>query len=71
MFYSQIFLLIFQMKSTTYHQLSKSNTVFIKYNMLIGIENLGMADCNKYYVSFNTKMLCNATTRGKNSYLSI
>ena len=41
------------MKITTYHQLSKVNTTFIKYNLLLGLENLGMADCNKYYVSFN------------------
>ena len=40
------------MKITTYHQLSKVNTTFIKYNLLLGLENLGMADCNKYYVSF-------------------
>ena len=42
----------FQMKTSTYHQLSKVNTTFIKYNLLLGLENLGMADCNKYYVSF-------------------
>ena len=40
------------MKIATYHQLSKVNTTFIKYNLLLGLENLGMADCNKYYVSF-------------------
>ena len=40
------------MKISTYHQLSKVNTTFIKYNLLLGLENLGMADCNKYYVSF-------------------
>ena len=40
------------MKASVYSQLFKVNTTFIKYNILAGIENLGMADCNKYYVSF-------------------
>ena len=40
------------MKASVYNQLFKVNTTFIKYNILAGIENLGMADCNKYYVSF-------------------
>ena len=45
-------LFLFQMKASVYNQLFKVNTTFIKYNILAGIENLGMADCNKYYVSF-------------------
>ena len=44
--------LYFQMKDKTYRRLSEVNTVFIKYNLLVGVENLGLADCNKYYVSF-------------------
>ena len=50
---SYFFVILFQMKISTYHQLSKVNTTFIKYNLLLGLENLGMADCNKYYVSFH------------------
>ena len=42
----------FQMKASVYNRLFKVNATFIKYNILAGIENLGMADCNKYYVSF-------------------
>ena len=40
-----------QMKDNTYRSLSQVNTVFVKYNLLVGVENLGLADCNKYYVS--------------------
>ena len=39
------------MKEQTYKSLSKVNTTFVKYNILVGVENLGLADCNKYYVS--------------------
>ena len=45
----------FQMKLSSYKRLSQVNTTLIKYNLLMGLENLGMADCNKYYVSFYRK----------------
>ena len=40
------------MKQSTYQRLTEVNAVFARYNMLAGVENLGLADCNKYYVSF-------------------
>ena len=32
--------------------LIEANSMFIKYNVLIGIETLGVSDFNKYFVSF-------------------
>ena len=45
-------LIFLQMKQMMYKRLARTNTVFIKYNILLGVENLGVADCNKYYVCF-------------------
>ena len=40
------------MKERTNKRLARVNHVFSKYNVLAGVENLGLVDCNKYYVSF-------------------
>ena len=50
------------MKNSMYKRFAKVNTTFIKYNILAGIENLGVADCNKYYVSFCEKVPIVMTT---------
>ena len=46
---------MFQMKLNMYRRLTHVNSILIKYNLLTGVENLGLADCNKYYVSFRTR----------------
>lgn len=51
--YLKFFALCEQMKENTYKRLAFVNTILIKYNILTGVENLGLADCNKYYVSFD------------------
>ncbi|CAD5120261.1 DgyrCDS8831 [Dimorphilus gyrociliatus] len=33
-------------------ELSSINSIFVRHNVLIGMEDLSIADCNKYYVSF-------------------
>ena len=43
-----------QMKENTYKRLTFVNTILIKYNILTGVENLSLADCNKYYVSLSS-----------------
>ena len=50
--YMHYFYSTFQMKINTYKRLSFVNTSLVKYNILCGLENLGMADCNKYYIHF-------------------
>ncbi|ELU08653.1 hypothetical protein CAPTEDRAFT_228275 [Capitella teleta] len=41
-----------KMKLNTYKRLSVVNSKLMKYNILTGLENLGLADCNKYYLHF-------------------
>jgi hypothetical protein len=40
-----------QMKENAFKRLTFVNAILIKYNILSGLENLGLADCNKYLVS--------------------
>jgi len=51
------------MKLSTYRRLAFVNSKLTRYNMLASIENLGLIDCNKYYVS-----LCHDTF--SNSFMS-
>ena len=46
-----ILLLLYQMKKSTHERLCYVNAILSKHNVLAGVENLGLADCNNYYVS--------------------
>lgn len=57
------FVLLTQMKLTTYRRLAFVNSKLTRYNMLASIENLGLIDCNKYYVSFRDFTSCQVCHR--------
>ncbi|ELU15394.1 hypothetical protein CAPTEDRAFT_224550 [Capitella teleta] len=41
-----------KMKENAYKRLTFVNTILVKYNLLSGLENLGLADCNKYLLHY-------------------
>ncbi|KAI0228770.1 hypothetical protein LSAT2_020766 [Lamellibrachia satsuma] len=47
-----------KMKLNMYRRLTHVNSILIKYNLLTGVENLGLADCNKYYISLLCAVCC-------------
>ena len=60
------------MKLSTQERLCYVNSVLSKHNILAGVENLGLADCNKYYVSFMTSTAaCAFNTPQHNGYLHL
>ena len=42
---------MFQLKSRLHKKLGEVNACLVRYNLLAGIEDLGIVDCNKYFVS--------------------